>query len=76
MMIGEIVLTVLAGWFAIGAVIATLFVIFGVGRVDHAAQGASFLFRPIIFLGCIVLWPAILVRWFSGKKINEPIDEG
>ena len=46
MMIGEIVLTVLAGWFAIGAVIATLFVIFGVGRVDHAAQGASFLFPP------------------------------
>ena len=64
----------LAGYFAIGAVIAILFVALVVSRIDDAAKGASPLFRPIIFLGCMMLWPLILIRAITGKKINTPIE--
>ncbi|MEO1251817.1 MAG: hypothetical protein AAFW81_05665 [Pseudomonadota bacterium] len=72
----DLVLLGLGVWFGVGALVAILFVAFGVGRVDAAAKGASWLFRPTIFLGCAILWPFILVRWASGKRINEPHEEG
>ena len=65
------IVAALAAWFGIGAVLAVLFLTFGVNRIDASAKGASLFFRPMIFLGCAMLWPAILIRWLSGVKINE-----
>lgn len=73
--LAEQLILALAGYFAIGAIIAILFLVLIVSRIDDAAKGASALFRPIIFLGCMMLWPIILIRVITGKKINTPIEE-
>lgn len=65
----------LSVWFGVGAIVALVFVAFGVARIDHAAKGASWLFRPTIFLGCAIIWPLVLIRWLSGKRINAPHEE-
>lgn len=74
-MIAEALVFCLAGYFGIGAVVAVLFLAFGVSRIDAAAKGASPFFRPIIFLGCVTLWPYIILRLASLKKINLPTEE-
>ena len=68
----NLIVLILAAWFGVGVVIAILFLALGVNRVDAAAKGASLFFRPMIFLGCVMLWPAVVIRWISGVKINEP----
>lgn len=73
--------TILVGvgiYFGIGGVVGLFFLIFIAGWIDHAARGASFLFRPMIFFGCIAVWPLLIVRILivrilSFKKVNEPI---
>ena len=74
--LAETIVLAIAGYFAGGGVVALLFMIFGLARIDHAAKGAAFQFRAMIFMGCVVLWPIILVRWLSGRKINQPIEDG
>ena len=59
---------------AVGVVVALVFVVFGASRLDAAADGASFWFRPMIFPGCVVLWPFIVGRLLSFRKINKPIE--
>ncbi len=75
MIVGEMIVIGLGVWFGLGGVIALIFLSFGVSRIDEAAKGASFLFRSMIFLGCTILWPVVLFRWFSGDKINEQNEE-
>ncbi len=58
-----------------GVLISILFVLFGISRIDAAAKGASFFFRPVIFLGCVLLWPYIVVRFASMKQINLPVGD-
>ncbi len=65
----------LGAYFASGAVVALAFLILGVGAKDKAAKGASLLFRPMIFLGCVGLWPYVLARWFAGPAINHPHED-
>ncbi len=72
MAIAESFVLFLAVYFSVGAVIAIVFLTFGVSRIDDAAKGASPFFRPMIFPGCAVLWPFILLRLASLKKINQP----
>ncbi len=73
--ITETLLFFLAAYFGIGAIVAILFLAFGVSRIDEAANGASPFFRPMIFLGCLALWPFIILRFASLKKINQPTEE-
>jgi hypothetical protein len=47
---------------ALGAVVALLFLVFGIERVDPAARGAV-TFRPLIVPGLVLLWPLVLWRW-------------
>lgn len=75
MTVANMIVAALAAWFGIGAVIAILFLVFGVNRIDESAKGASVFFRPMIFLGCAMLWPAVVIRWLSGVKINEPDED-
>jgi hypothetical protein len=53
---------------AIGSVLAVPFLIFGIGRVDHAARGAPVLFRLLVLPGVVALWPLMLRRWLSPRK--------
>ena len=45
-----------------GVVIAVLFLVVGIDRVDPAARGA-YAFRPMVAPGVVLLWPLVLVRW-------------
>ncbi len=74
MELAVLIVSLLGAWFGMGAIVAIVFLIFGVNRIDAAAKGASLFFRPMIFLGCVMLWPAVLIRWLSGVKIND-LDE-
>jgi hypothetical protein len=47
---------------AIGGVVAALFLLFGIDRIDPAARGA-YAFRPMIAPGIVLLWPIVLIRW-------------
>ena len=47
---------------AIGALVAVLFLLFGIDRVDPAAR-CAYAFRPMIAPGIVLLWPVVLVRW-------------
>ena len=73
--IAETLVFCLAAYFSIGSIVAILFLVFGVSRIDDAAKGASPFFRPMIFLGCVALWPFIILRFASQKKINLPTEE-
>ncbi len=75
MQLAETFVFSLGAYFAIGAVIALLFLVLGVNRIDAAAKGASTFFRPVIFLGCTMLWPFVVLRFLSLKKINKPNEE-
>jgi hypothetical protein len=52
---------------AIGAVVAVIFLVFGIDRVDPGAHGA-YAFRPLLAPGIIVLWPVALWRWQSLER--------
>lgn len=58
---------------AIGGVVALLFLLFGIDRVDPAARGA-YAFRPMIAPGIVLLWPVVLVRWavLERRRSQEP----
>jgi hypothetical protein len=47
---------------AIGGLVAVLFLLFGIDRIDPAARGA-YAFRPMIAPGIVLLWPVVLGRW-------------
>jgi len=74
MALAESIVTALAIYFSVGAVVAILFLVFGVAKLDDSAKGAGIFFRPMIFLGCISLWPFIVIRWLSGRRINQPTE--
>ena len=71
MALAESIVMAFAVYFGAGAIIAILFLAFGVAKLDASAKGASVLFRPMIFLGCVALWPYIVLRWLSGRRINQ-----
>lgn len=53
----------LAGWWLIaGAVVAAVFLTFGIDRVDEDARGA-YAFRPLLIPGILLIWPMVLWRW-------------
>ena len=75
MAMAEAIVFVLGAYVAIGIVIALLFLAFGVNRIDEAAKGASPFFRPMVFAGCVAVWPFVVLRFLSLKKINQPNEE-
>ncbi len=71
MMLAQTIVAALAIYFGVGAVVAIFFLGFGVSKLDDSAKGASVLFRPMVFLGCVTIWPFIILRWLSGRRINQ-----
>ncbi|MEO0400147.1 MAG: hypothetical protein AAF224_12085 [Pseudomonadota bacterium] len=68
------ILMTAGAYLAIGGVVGVPFILFGAPRLDHAARGSGLFFRLAILPGVIGLWPAIIVRALSFRKINAPID--
>ena len=51
-------------WLYAGAVVAAVFVLFGIDRIDEDARGA-YSFRPLLIPGILLLWPLVLWRWWT-----------
>lgn len=54
-------------WICVGAVVAALFVLIGIGRVEENSRGA-YIFRPLIVPGVLLLWPIVLARWIALER--------
>ena len=65
------IVRLLLGYLAIGAVFAPAFALFGVGRIDPDARGATWGFRVLILPGTAALWPLLLRRWWRGRHPPE-----
>jgi len=61
-------LFVVAGYLAIGSLVAVPFLIFGIGRVDPAAKAAPWTFRALVFPGVVAMWPLVVRRWLSSRR--------
>ncbi len=57
----------------IGAAIAVVFLLFGLGRIDENAQDA-WIFRPLLIPGVLLIWPLVLWRWWVLHKGEEKLD--
>lgn len=67
----EIIIWTIGNWLIVGAIVALLFLLFGIDRIDEDARGA-YAFRPLIIPGILLIWPLVLVRWWvlESKKDN------
>jgi hypothetical protein len=66
--LAETVLTIVAGYFAVGALFALAFIPFGLRRVDVVAAGGPLRFKLLIAPGVVAIWPVVLVLWLSGGR--------
>lgn len=64
----DFILLAAATYAALGMVFGVLFVVAGVGRVDHAALGAPWSFRLLIWPGAAALWPLMLLKWIRAAR--------
>jgi hypothetical protein len=48
----------------IGAALAAAFLLWGIDRIDPAANGA-YAFRPLLIPGLVLLWPLVAARWLK-----------
>ncbi|WP_298917172.1 hypothetical protein [uncultured Roseobacter sp.] len=67
----EIILMGLRIWGTIGALVAAVFLTFGMDRIDEDAQDA-YIFRPLLIPGILAIWPLVLWRWYlyeTGREV-------
>lgn len=57
-------------WGSIGAVVAAVFLSFGMDRIDEDARGA-YVFRPLLIPCILVIWPLVLWRWYFYETGSE-----
>jgi hypothetical protein len=69
-MMGDALTTVLWIYAGIGAVVALAFLVWGMDRVDPAAEGA-YAVRPLLLPGLILLWPVVAFRWLELERQRE-----
>ena len=62
MEVAAIIVFLVKTYAALGALVAAVFLLWGVDRVEPSARGA-YVFRPLVAPGVIVLWPLVLWRW-------------
>lgn len=51
----------------IGAALALAFLLWGIDRIDPAANG-SYAFRPLLLPGLVLLWPLVAARWIALER--------
>ena len=57
----------------IGAAVAAVFLLFGLGRIDENAQEA-WIFRPLLIPGVLLIWPLVIWRWIVLQKGEQKLD--
>jgi hypothetical protein len=58
-------------WYLIvGGVVAVLFLVLGIERVEPSARG-SYAFRPLLIPGICLIWPLVCFRWYVLAKHGE-----
>ncbi len=57
-------------WGSIGAVVAAIFLTIGIDRIDEDARG-TYVFRPLLIPGVLVIWPFVLWRWYIYETQGE-----
>lgn len=57
----------------IGLVVAVVFLLVGLDRIDEDARG-SYAFRPLLIPGLVILWPVVLVRWWELERARYTKD--
>jgi hypothetical protein len=67
-MIIQILLLIIAIYFAFGFLFAILFITNGINKVDMGARGSTIGFRILIIPGITVFWPFLLKRWLNATK--------
>lgn len=60
----DTILTGVTWWAYAGAVVALAFLTVGIDRVEPNAR-RSFIFRPLLIPGVVILWPLVLWRWLQ-----------
>ena len=60
---GETIVWLVQIWLTAGTVVAALFLIVGIDRIDDDARGA-YVFRPLLVPAVLLIWPLVLWRWF------------
>lgn len=76
MEVAAIIVSIVKAYAAVGALVAAVFLLWGVDRVEPSARGA-YVFRPLVAPGVIVLWPLVLWRWRAlerGKSLSAAPD--
>jgi hypothetical protein len=56
-----------------GGVVAVVFLLFGLSRLDENAQGA-WVFRPLLIPGVLLIWPLVIWRWSVLRRGEEKLD--
>jgi hypothetical protein len=62
MQVAEAVVFLIEAYAAVGALVAAIFLLWGIDRVEVGARG-SYAFRVLLVPGVIGLWPLVLWRW-------------
>lgn len=50
-----------------GGVVAALFLVIGLDRIDPSARG-TYAFRPLLIPGICLLWPLVIYRWLALER--------
>lgn len=61
-------------WLIAGGLVAVVFLIIGIDRIDEDARGA-YVFRPLLVPAVLLIWPLVLWRWYileTGR--DNPLD--
>lgn len=69
----EMIWTGVALYLGAGLVVGMIVALWGASATDHAAKGSGLGFRLLIIPGAMLLWPYMIARLLSGRKINAPI---
>lgn len=62
MQVAEALVFLLEAYAGFGVLVAAIFLLFGIDRVEPSARG-SYAFRVLLIPGVIGIWPLILWRW-------------
>jgi hypothetical protein len=60
-------------WLYVGGAVAAAFLLIGIDRVMENARG-SYLFRPLLVPGILLLWPLVVWRWFKLETEGSQAD--
>jgi hypothetical protein len=66
--VAAVVLKLIAGHLLAGLLFALVFLVYGIGRIDPQARGASLGFRLLVLPGVVLLWPLLAWRWLRGAR--------